>query len=281
VFTLLSTSDTDLLSARASDVGWRLGNPSRLDDAGIAALTDGAELVVVRILGVRRQYEELLAPLLAGPAPVVVLGGEALPDAELMELSTVPMGVATEAHGYLAQGGPDNLVQLHRFLSDTVLLTGEGFEPPVVAPDWGPLERESRGSGPRIAVLYYRAHHLAGNTAFVEDLCGAVEAAGGQALPVLRELAAQASRASLLDVLRTADALVVTVLAAGGSRPATAQAGGDDGAWDRRPAGLARRAGGPGSVPDPLAGGTGWPTTTASRRSDVGNQWRSRSSTAG
>jgi cobaltochelatase CobN len=231
VFTLLSTSDTDLLSARASDVGWRLGNPSRLDDAGIAALTDGAELVVVRILGVRRQYEELLAPLLAGPAPVVVLGGEALPDAELMELSTVPMGVATEAHGYLAQGGPDNLVQLHRFLSDTVLLTGEGFEPPVVAPDWGLLERESRGTGPTVAVLYYRAHHLAGNTAFVEELCRAVEAAGGRALPVFTSSLRSVSD-ELLDVLRTADALVVTVLAAGGSRPATAQAGGDDGAWD-------------------------------------------------
>jgi cobaltochelatase CobN len=231
VFTLLSTSDTDLLSARASGADWRLGNPARLDGAGIAALADGADLVVVRILGVRRQYEELLAPLLAGPAPVVVLGGEALPDAELMELSTVPMGVATEAHGYLAQGGPDNLVQLHRFLSDTVLLTGEGFEPPVVAPDWGVLERESRGSGPRVAVLYYRAHHLAGNTAFVEVLCGAIEDAGGSALPVytssLRSVADE-----LLDVLRTADALVVTVLAAGGSRPATAQAGGDDGAWD-------------------------------------------------
>src|SRR3954454_19927517 len=149
VFTLLSTSDTDLLSARASGVGWRLGNPSRLADAGSAALVDGAGLVVVRLLGVRRQYEELLAPLLAGPAPVVVLGGEALPDAELMETSTVPMGVATEAHGYLAQGGPANLVQLHRFLSDTVLLTGEGFEPPAVAPDWGVLERVSTGGGPR------------------------------------------------------------------------------------------------------------------------------------
>ncbi|SHN88977.1 CobN/Magnesium Chelatase, partial [Geodermatophilus obscurus] len=231
VFTLLSTSDTDLLSARASGAGWRLGNPARLDDDGIAALTEGARLVVVRILGVRRQYEEMLAPLLAGPAPVVVLGGEALPDAELMELSTVPMGVATEAHGYLAQGGPDNLVQLHRFLSDTVLLTGEGFEPPVVAPDWGVLERENRGSGPRVAVLYYRAHHLAGNTAFVEALCGAIEDAGGTALPVFTSSLRSVSD-ELLDVLRTADALVVTVLAAGGSRPATAQAGGDDGAWD-------------------------------------------------
>jgi cobaltochelatase CobN len=232
VFTLLSTSDTDLLSARACAAGWRLGNPARLDDEGIAGLVEGSALVVVRILGVRRQYEDLLAPLLAGPAPVVVLGGEQVPDAELMELSTVPMGVATEAHGYLAQGGPDNLTQLHRFLSDTVLLTGEGFEPPAVAPDWGSLGREPRRTdGPRVAVLYYRAHHLAGNTAFVESLCSAIEDAGGQALPVFTA-SLRTVDPGLLETLRSADALVVTVLAAGGSRPATAQAGGDDGAWD-------------------------------------------------
>ena len=231
-FALLSTSDTDLLSARASGAGWRLGNPARLDDAGIAALAEGSSLVVVRLLGVRRQFEELLTPLLAGPAPVVVLGGEQLPDAELMELSTVPMGVATTAHGYLAHGGPANLVQLHRFLSDTVLLTGEGFEPPAVAPDWGVLERATRNdSGPRVAVLYYRAHHLAGNTAFVEALCGAIEDAGGSALPVFTS-SLRSVQPELLETLKGADALVVTVLAAGGSRPATASAGGDDGAWD-------------------------------------------------
>ncbi|MDQ1661578.1 MAG: cobaltochelatase CobN, partial [Blastococcus sp.] len=232
MFTLLSTSDTDLLSARASDAEWRLGNPARLDAAGIAELTGDSALVVVRILGVRRQYEELLAPLLTGRAPVVVLGGEQVPDAELMELSTVPMGVATEAHGYLAQGGPDNLTQLHRFLSDTVLLTGEGFEPPSVAPDWGVLDRPARTTnGPRVAVLYYRAHHLAGNTAFVESLCSAIEDAGGQALPVFTA-SLRTVDPGLLEALRTADAMVVTVLAAGGSRPATAQAGGDEGAWD-------------------------------------------------
>ena len=66
-FALLSTSDTDLLSARGATAGWRLGNPVRLGAEGIAALVDGAALVVVRILGVRRQYEEMLAPLLAGP----------------------------------------------------------------------------------------------------------------------------------------------------------------------------------------------------------------------
>jgi cobaltochelatase CobN len=231
-FTLLSTSDTDLLSARASGADWRLGNPARLDDAAMAALVHGSDLVVVRILGVRRQYEDVLRPLLTGPAPVVVLGGEQVPDAELMELSTVPIGVATEAHGYLAQGGPDNLVQLHRFLSDTVLLTGEGFAPPTVAPDWGLLDRiPVSTTGPRVAVLYYRAHHLAGNTAFVEALCAAIEQAGGQAVPVFTS-SLRAVDPGLLEALTGADALVVTVLAAGGSKPATAQAGGDDGAWD-------------------------------------------------
>ena len=178
--------------------------PTRLGAEGMVQLAAGSDLVVVRILGVRRQYEEVLAPLLAGPAPVVVLGGEQVPDAELMELSTVPMGVATEAHGYLAQGGPDNLVQLHRFLSDTVLLTGEGFAPPVELPAWGVLERDAVDvDGPTVAVLYYRAQQLAGNTAYVEALCTAIEDAGGRALPVFTA-SLRTVEPGLVELLRTA-----------------------------------------------------------------------------
>ncbi|MCZ2836223.1 cobaltochelatase subunit CobN [Modestobacter sp. VKM Ac-2985] len=230
-FTLLSTSDTDLLSARASASDWKLGNPYRVGTGELAEFAAGTDLVVVRILGAARKYEDMLRPLLDSGLPVVVLGGEQLPDAELMALSTVPMGVATDAHAYLAQGGPDNIVELHRFLADTVLLDGEGFDAPAVAPDWGLLDRPSTATGPRVAVLYYRAHHLAGNTAFVHTLCEAIETAGGVPVPVycasLRAVAPE-----MLDVLRTVDAMVVTVLAAGGSKPATASAGGDDGAWD-------------------------------------------------
>jgi cobaltochelatase CobN len=42
----------------------------------------------------------------------------------------VGLGVASEALAYLREGGPNNLDQLARFLSDTVRLTGKGFEPP-------------------------------------------------------------------------------------------------------------------------------------------------------
>ncbi|WP_433498625.1 cobaltochelatase subunit CobN [Sphaerimonospora sp. CA-214678] len=229
---LLSTSDTDLLSARASGAAYRLGNPARLGVDDLPDLVADTDLVVVRLLGGRRAWEEGLDALLAGPRPVVVLGGEQAPDAELMELSTVSQGVCAEAHAYLAHGGPVNLAELHAFLSDTVLLTGHGFAPPEPAPSWGRLERTARNQhGPVVGVLYYRAHHMAGNTGFVETLCAAVEEAGGQALPVFCS-SLRTAEPELLDTLRSADALVVTVLAAGGTRPATAGAGGDDEAWD-------------------------------------------------
>src|SRR4051794_222391 len=84
------------------------------------------------------------AAVLASGVPTVVLGGEAAPDAELQALSTVPAGVATEALAYLREGGVDNLRELARFLSDTVLLTGEGFEPPRPMPQHGVLGSRAR-----------------------------------------------------------------------------------------------------------------------------------------
>ncbi len=231
---LLSTSDTDLLSARSSEGQYRLGNPARIEVADLPVLLDGVDLVVVRLLGGRRAWEQGLDALLAGPRPVVVLGGEAVPDAELMECSTVPGGVCAEAHSYLAEGGPDNLGALYRFLSDTVLLTGYGFPPPTATPVWGHLERPAAdlaADAPVVGVLYYRAHQLSGNTAFVHGLCDQIEARGARALPLFCA-SLRTAPAELLDQLRCADALVVTVLAAGGATPAAVQAGGDDGAWD-------------------------------------------------
>ncbi|MGW6861574.1 cobaltochelatase subunit CobN [Streptomyces xanthophaeus] len=233
---LLSTSDTDLLSARAADgpVPYRFANPSRLPLDDLPGLLDGVDLVVVRLLGGLRAWQDGLDLLLAPgqTRPVVVLTGEQAPDAQLMEASTVPIGIAAEAHGYLAHGGPANLDQLARFLSDTVLLTGHGFEPPAASPTWGPLERTpGTTTGPRVAVLYYRAHQMSGNTAFVHTLCAAIEAHDAQALP-LYVSSLRTPEPELLAELEGVDAVVTTVLAAGGTKPATASAGGDDESWD-------------------------------------------------
>ncbi|RAO07105.1 cobaltochelatase subunit CobN [Micromonospora noduli] len=231
---LLSTADTDLLAARASGADYRLANPARVAADEVPALLDGVALVVVRLLGGRQAWPDGLAAVLATGVPTVVLGGEALPDAELMAISTVPSGVVTQALAYLVEGGPDNLGQLARFLSDTVLLTGEGFAAPAPTPAYGVHgEHPADPDRPTVGIVFYRAHALAGNTDFVDVLADAVRKAGGNPLPIfcgsLRGLTAGAGP---LGLFARCDALLVTVLAAGGAVAADASGGGDEDAWD-------------------------------------------------
>ncbi len=254
---LLSTSDTDLITARASAAGYRWANPTRLSAGQLSDLLEGADVVVVRVLGGYRALQNTIDTALASGLPAVVVSGEQAPDAELMERSTVPAGIAVQAHTYLAEGGVANLVQLHSFLCDTVLMTGFGFSPPSPTPSWGVLERVCTtttgcpgcpggtacftgmaaaraavpATAPIVAVLFYRAQQLAGNTAYVEALCCAIERAGGRPVPVYCT-SLRTPEPELLELLGGADAMVVTVLAAGGAQPAAATAGGDDDSWN-------------------------------------------------
>jgi cobaltochelatase CobN len=232
---LLSTADTELLAARAAADGgavYRTANPARVEPDGLPALLDGVDVVVLRLLGGRRTWPRGVDALVASGKPVVLLGGEAAPDAELMAASTVPAGVAAQALAYLAAGGVDNLRELHRFLSDTVLLTGEGFAPPAPAPQHGVHgDRAQHPDRPTVGVVFYRAHALSGNTAFVDVLCDAIEARGANALPVFCG-SLRGAPEELTALLGRADALVATVLAGGGSVAAGASAGGDEDSWD-------------------------------------------------
>ncbi|TQM44513.1 cobaltochelatase subunit CobN [Pseudonocardia cypriaca] len=229
---LLSTADTELLAARGSGALYRTANPARVEPEGLPALLDGVAVVVLRLLGGRRAWPEGVDALVASGLPVVLLGGEAAPDAELMAASTVPAGVASEALAYLAAGGTANLRELHRFLSDTVLLTGEGFEPPAATPEFGVHgSREQDPARPTVGVVFYRAHALSGNTAFVDVLCDAIEARGANALPVFCG-SLRGAQPELMELLGRADALVATVLAAGGTVAADASAGGEEDSWN-------------------------------------------------
>ena len=254
---LLSTSDTDLITARASAAGYRWANPTRLAAGQLAELLDGAAVVVVRVLGGYRALQNTIDTVIASGIPAVVVSGEQAPDADLMERSTVPAGIAMQTHVYLAEGGVANLGQLHDFLCDTVLMTGYGFSPPAATPPWGILDRVCStasgcpgcpggvacfpdmvatraavsGDAPTIAVLYYRAQQLAGNTAYVEALCCAIERAGGRPLPIYCT-SLRTPEPELLALLGGVDAMVVTVLAAGAAVPAAVTAGGDDDSWN-------------------------------------------------
>ncbi|HVL26827.1 MAG TPA: hypothetical protein VM390_01675, partial [Acidimicrobiales bacterium] len=121
----LTNADTELLAVRSvlhrlpdGFPAVRAANPARLEGAPDAT---GAGVVVVRLLGGRRAWEGPLADLRARGVPLVAVGGEASPDAELAALSTVPAGIVAEVHRYLAAGGPANVEQCLRFVADTVL----------------------------------------------------------------------------------------------------------------------------------------------------------------
>ena len=228
---LVSTADTELLAAAASGAGYLTANPARVTADEVPALTARADLVVLRLLGGRNAWAEGVAALAAAGKPLVALGGEAAPDAELMALSTVPAGVATEALAYLREGGPENLRELARFLSDTVFLTGEGFSPPHPMPPQGlhPLPGGPvPADGPTVAVVFYRAHELSGNTAFVDTLCEALAQRGATPLPVFCA-SLRSADAQLAELLSPADAVITTVLAAGGSAAADTTGESD---WD-------------------------------------------------
>ena len=229
---LLSTSDTDLLSARASLAAYNLGNPAR---QSVEAALDGAEVVVLRVLGSSAEVADELSALRATGLPLVVLGGERMPSAELMEQSSVPIGLAAQAHSYLAEGGPANLAQLHAFLCDTVLLDGQGFDEPVAIPEWGYAKRAVMGNADadvRIGVLYYRAHEVSGNSGFAHALADAIEATGTAVGVPIFASSLRSAPDDLFDALTTLDAVVVSMLAAGGSKSACAGAGEDDASWD-------------------------------------------------
>jgi cobaltochelatase CobN len=201
--------------------------------------------VVLRLLGGRRAWPEGVDALrercTTAGVPLLAFGGEAEPDAELTALSTAPAGVVAEAFEYLRHGGVDNTAQLLRFLADTLLLEGFGFEAARVVPDLGaylpgrgdvPLDGLELDPGrPTVGVAFYRTHRIAGNTAFVDALVEALDAAGANALPIwCYSLRPDADgRVAALEPMRgRVDALVATVLASGGSNAADAlPAGGE------------------------------------------------------
>src|SRR5918997_994329 len=206
----LTTADTEILAtASAAETlprGFpevRCANPGAIGDPApfLEATLPGTRAAMVRLLGggrawpegfdeLRRRCGELGVPLLA-------FGGEAEPDAELTALSTAPSGVVAEAFEYLRRGGVANTENLLRFVADTLLFEGYGFEPPSPVPELGvyhpKLSEDSSLEGllalhdpgrPTVGVVFYRTHLLGGNTAFVDALVEALEGAGANALPV-------------------------------------------------------------------------------------------------
>jgi cobaltochelatase CobN len=236
VIIYLTNAPSELLALRSIIEGLpdrfpevRAGDPTESPD--LAAL-ERSDIVMVRLLGGARAwpgFSDLRRRVTDCGAHLLAFGGEAAPDAEMTAASTVASATVAQAFEYLVHGGLANLENMLRFVSDTVDMTGFGFDPPAVVPMTGIYRTSSDCPGPLVGVLFYRAHLIAGNTSFVDDLCAAVEDRGARAVAVwaysLR--ADETGRVPALDLLASQSpaAVITTVLVSGSSA--------DDGlAWD-------------------------------------------------
>ncbi|MGH3665851.1 MAG: cobaltochelatase subunit CobN [Egibacteraceae bacterium] len=243
----LTTADTEVLATVRADEQLPDGfppvralNPTAAPDpaALVDTLVDARpDVVAVRLLGGRRAWQDgfdhLDARCRDAGIPLLAFSGEASPDAELTERSTAPKAVVAEAFEYLVQGGVDNSANLLRFLADTLLLKGYGFEPPMALPEdgeWHPADDARPATDPAkptVGVVFYRTHWMSGNTGFVSTLVEQIEAAGANALPVFTyslRPRGEEEAVPALEILRDrVDCVVLTVLAMGGSNAADAQ----------------------------------------------------------
>ncbi|MGA2251145.1 cobaltochelatase subunit CobN [Terracidiphilus sp.] len=206
---LLSHADTDLLTLiKASELlpaelrvsGFSLNalhNEDQLD-----VLINGemgkARVIIVRCHGSLScipGFDRLRAACIERGQSLVLVSGCGENSSEFSETINVPADVMQTADAYLTLGGVQNFVELFLFLSDRLMLTGYGYAPPTPMPEHGiylpgpsgesgdvvtveDWERQVDPLRPTVAVLFYRAHRMSGNTAFIDAIANALETKG-------------------------------------------------------------------------------------------------------
>jgi cobaltochelatase CobN len=141
-------------------------------------------------------FDRLRAACIERGQSLVLVSGCGENSYEFAETINVPADVMPSAGSYLALGGVQNFAELFRFLSDRLMLTGYGYAPPTPMPEHGiylpdmdvatvkDWERQADPLRPTVAVLFYRAHRMSGNTGFIDAIAQALEAKGVNALSV-------------------------------------------------------------------------------------------------
>ncbi|NJO42869.1 MAG: cobaltochelatase subunit CobN, partial [Cyanobacteria bacterium RU_5_0] len=173
-----------------------------------------AQAIVLRLLGGRAYWsyglEVAKQTVQQTGASLFVLPGDDRPDPDLISHSTVSLSVVDRLWRYLTEGGIENTINALKFIADTSLNTTYNPAPPAIIPRIGlykwsnETERQGRQDkqpssphslipsspipdslhSPKIGLLFYRAHSLAGNTAPIDALCQALADRQLQPVPV-------------------------------------------------------------------------------------------------
>ncbi|MEM9009573.1 MAG: cobaltochelatase subunit CobN, partial [Cyanobacteria bacterium P01_F01_bin.86] len=174
-------------------------------DTYVDSVLSKAKVIVVRLLGGRSYWsyglERLREIAEFYDISLVVLPGDDRPDPVLCSLGTVPLTVADKLWHYFVEGGAENLAYGLQYLAQTCLDYSYEVPEPQAVPQLGEYvwkggrkgEGEKGGRGenpvvpkkqPTVAIFFYRAHYLSGNTRVIDALCEAIQARGFNPLPL-------------------------------------------------------------------------------------------------
>ncbi|HEY9848040.1 MAG TPA: cobaltochelatase subunit CobN [Leptolyngbyaceae cyanobacterium] len=155
-----------------------------------------AKVIIIRLLGGRSYWpyglEVVKETVQKTGAALIVMPGDSNPDPDLISHSNISLTVVNQLWRYFTEGGIENFVSALKFVADICLGQNYNPPPPQVVPRVG-LYLWGRGSGgavfshssvPRVGLLFYRAHYLAGNTAPIDALCQALAERNLEPVPV-------------------------------------------------------------------------------------------------
>jgi cobaltochelatase CobN len=187
---VLSFSDADLGALAAASTGapsMRLASLARLlhplsVDLYLERTAAAARCVIVRLLGGldywRYGAEELAALCRTRAIPLALLPGDGGDDPALATLSTVAPDAYARLDGYFRHGGPANMARALRLAGHLAGIGGDDGETPEPMPAHGITELDEPAGRPLAALVFYRSHLMAGDTAPIGALAAALRTRG-------------------------------------------------------------------------------------------------------
>ena len=182
----------------------RLANPMQVQnhasvDLYVDQVLRHAKVILISLhggIGYWRYGVERLVELSRRGVQLILVPGDDRPDPELSDLSTVAVQDRERLWHFLRQGGKRNALDLYRCLASRwlgrdypwaepqTLPRTAIYHPRHSQPDLATWQADWQAGQPVAAVLFYRSHLQAANTAFIDIFCQRLQAAGLNPLPI-------------------------------------------------------------------------------------------------
>jgi cobaltochelatase CobN len=197
----------------------RLANPMQVQnhasvDRYVDEVLRHAKVIVLSLhggMGYWRYGVERLLELAAQGVQIIMMPGCDRPDPELTERSSVPAADCHRLWQFLRQGGMGNALDFYRCVASRMLGRDYSWSEPQALPRTAVYHAQGVSSDPLVwqaqwvddqpvvALIFYRSHLQAANTAFIDVFCTRLQAQGLNPLPIAVASLKEAECLALLE----------------------------------------------------------------------------------